>query len=107
MAEHVLGSVARGPLSFGSPAFENLSQNSDNTDVSPSMTQHVNRIDHDREATIGTPIRLAPSNVAFKKNAGSPQKSTSGSQTMNMTSVKPSSPAKGIVGQVSDLIFGW
>jgi len=64
----------------------------------------------------GTPIRLAPSAAAFRKPGQSP---TQGQQRVVATRSAPpavglpsavpvgQSPGKGMLGQVSDLIFGW
>ena len=108
LAERVLGSASRTPSSLGSAALNNSPQAPNNTGFSSTFhTPFMNRVDSDQEPRIGTPIRLAPSSTAFRKYTGSPQKSTNTGQAANSASVKPNSPAKGIVGQVSDLIFGW
>ena len=58
----------------------------------------------------GTPVKLAPSTTAFRKpepskgpfaafgQPGAPQPGQAGMQP---------SPSKGVLGQVTDLIFGW
>ncbi|KAF5362535.1 hypothetical protein D9756_002114 [Leucocoprinus leucothites] len=57
--------------------------------------------------SVGTPIRLAPSTSAFRK-AGAPQPTTPlpakppGAPVSSIIT-----PSKGILGQVSDLIWGW
>ncbi|KAL0954172.1 hypothetical protein HGRIS_005303 [Hohenbuehelia grisea] len=68
---------------------------------------------------VGTPIRLAPSSSAFRKpgtvEKRTPQRSvvTSGYASAMGTPVAGASvsaqptPSKGVIGQVSDLIFGW
>lgn len=78
---------------------------------------------------VGTPIKLAPSTSAFRKHAGGSaskpptpqaQKGWGGSvlpaTTSSPSSLLPSgmpstpvgpSPSKSVVGQMSDLIFGW
>lgn len=60
----------------------------------------------DSAATVGTPIKLAPSVAAFRKApAPAPQKSA---HTMPVPVVNAQqSPAKGVLGQVGDLLFGW
>ncbi|THU94123.1 hypothetical protein K435DRAFT_724797 [Dendrothele bispora CBS 962.96] len=64
--------------------------------------------------TVGTPIKLAPSSSVFRKpgptglnksQPQTPQPATAGVQAQ-APPANPS-PSKGIVGQVSDLIFGW
>ncbi|KAI0923884.1 hypothetical protein AcW1_006712 [Taiwanofungus camphoratus] len=66
--------------------------------------------------TVGTPIRLAPSTAAFRRGAGtstfmsgSPQKAQSGQGVLGglPTAAVDQSPSKGVLEQVSDLIFGW
>ncbi|OCH93703.1 hypothetical protein OBBRIDRAFT_832468 [Obba rivulosa] len=64
--------------------------------------------------TVGTPLRLAPSTVAFRRHGTT---STPGSgpktnvaqlgQSILPSAVTNPSPSKGMLGQVSDLIFGW
>jgi nuclear pore complex protein Nup53 len=65
-------------------------------------------IDSPPPATVvGTPIKLAPSVAAFRK--GHAPAATSAAQKMTPISV-PShgpSPSKGVIGQVTDLFFGW
>jgi nuclear pore complex protein Nup53 len=78
-------------------------------------------------STVGTPIKLAPSTSAFRKNVGGSaskpttpqtQKGWGGSATPSLSSsllpsgITPStpvgqSPSKSVVSQMSDLIFGW
>ncbi|KAJ3898384.1 hypothetical protein F5879DRAFT_909977 [Lentinula edodes] len=57
---------------------------------------------------VGTPIRLAPSASAFRKTGATPKPPNTPKTTT--PALPPSggpSPSKGLVGQVSDLIFGW
>ncbi|KAJ3852748.1 hypothetical protein EV368DRAFT_40405 [Lentinula lateritia] len=57
---------------------------------------------------VGTPIRLAPSASAFRKTGATPKPPNTPKTTTPI--LLPSggpSPSKGLVGQVSDLIFGW
>ena len=71
--------------------------------------------------TVGTPIKLAPSVSAFRKtpgvttstskpatphNAGWSGALSQSANTPNPRGVQPS-PSKSVMGQVSDLIFGW
>lgn len=60
----------------------------------------------DSAATVGTPIKLAPSVAAFRKApAPAPQKSA---HAMPLPVVNAQqSPARGVLGQVGDLLFGW
>ena len=58
----------------------------------------------------GTPIRLAPSAAAFRKPGQSPtQRAVATQSAAGLPSAIPAgqSPGKGMLGQVSDLIFGW
>ncbi|TFY72023.1 hypothetical protein EVG20_g1005 [Dentipellis fragilis] len=70
---------------------------------------------HPSATSVGTPIRLAPSASAFRRpgsgrsHDGAPQSQiTTPHAMMNGTpGVTGQSPSKGMLGQVSDLIFGW
>ncbi|KZP21032.1 hypothetical protein FIBSPDRAFT_741293 [Athelia psychrophila] len=67
---------------------------------------------HPSTPTYGTPIRLAPATSAFRKVAPSPMQGQPKPETgpaMNVVAHTPSeqSSGKGMLGQVSDLIFGW
>ncbi|KAJ7595251.1 hypothetical protein C8J56DRAFT_921935 [Mycena floridula] len=67
--------------------------------------------------SVGTPIKLAPSASAFRKSGAStpvtqpprPLAGWSGTpSTPGAAPVQPQvSPTKGVIGQVSDMIFGW
>ncbi|PPQ63100.1 hypothetical protein CVT24_005811 [Panaeolus cyanescens] len=72
--------------------------------------------------SVGTPIKLAPSTSAFRKNTGVPASKpstpharawgnsampTSNSAPGAMNTIAQPSPSKSVMGQVSDLIFGW
>ncbi|KAJ6478052.1 hypothetical protein C8R47DRAFT_984436 [Mycena vitilis] len=68
--------------------------------------------------SVGTPIKLAPSASAFRRGAPStpkpppPPASTSAPQAQNWAGAAPApatpgSAGKGVLGQVSDMIFGW
>ncbi|KAJ8082374.1 hypothetical protein AAF712_001667 [Marasmius tenuissimus] len=62
--------------------------------------------------TVGTPLKLAPSSSAFRRTApggGGDQPKTPQPSRVNPVAPPPSqsTPGKGIVGQVSDMIFGW
>ncbi|KAF8557728.1 hypothetical protein OG21DRAFT_1406343 [Imleria badia] len=58
-------------------------------------------------AMVGTPIKLAPSVAAFRK--GHAPAAASPAQKITPVSTVPSqgSPDKGMLGQVTDLFFGW
>lgn len=60
---------------------------------------------------VGTPIKLAPSASAFRRTAPGMAEKPSTPQpnraSVVATPAPQSSPSKGLVGQVSDLIFGW
>ena len=61
--------------------------------------------------TVGTPIRLAPSTSAFRRpGAGAPVTPSPLQPAVPMpasVSGMQQSPSKGMLGQVSDLLFGW
>jgi nuclear pore complex protein Nup53 len=60
----------------------------------------------DNAATVGTPIKLAPSVAAFRKApAPAPQKSAHAVPLPVVNAQQ--SPARGVLGQVGDLLFGW
>ncbi|KAK0466774.1 uncharacterized protein EV420DRAFT_1635816 [Desarmillaria tabescens] len=80
----------------------------------PSPTPHLGT----STPSVGTPIKLAPSTSVFKrvgaseKNPTTPQPhawAAKGGNPTASTSMPPGgpSPSKGVLGQVSDLIFGW
>jgi hypothetical protein len=69
---------------------------------------------HTSTPSYGTPIKLAPSAAAFRKPGQSPTQrravaTQSAPPAVGLSSVVPAgqSPGKGMLGQVSDLIFGW
>ena len=78
--------------------------------MSPSLPQsHAMVVDPPPAATVGTPIRLAPSIAAFRKpgtssNVPSAQKLA---VPVALNGSAGQSPAKGVIGQVSDMLFGW
>ncbi|KAF9245338.1 hypothetical protein BU15DRAFT_41266 [Melanogaster broomeanus] len=59
-------------------------------------------------ATVGTPIRLAPPAAAFRKGHP-PTTAPPAHKITPIQAITPagSSPAKGMLGQVTDLFFGW
>lgn len=60
----------------------------------------------DGAATVGTPIKLAPSVAAFRKApAPVPHKSAHAVPVPVVNAQQ--SPARGVLGQVGDLLFGW
>jgi len=67
-----------------------------------------------RTPTVGTPIKLVPSGAAFRKGGpdSAPRPPPSGLQSdlpVNARQQNPAQPShsKSVIGQVSDLIFGW
>ncbi|KAJ7853355.1 hypothetical protein B0H14DRAFT_3450342 [Mycena olivaceomarginata] len=73
-------------------------------------------------ATVGTPIKLAPSASAFRRGGASPSKPPAAqaqqapsAQGWGAAAAAPATPVapaekaagKGVIGQVSDMIFGW
>ncbi|KAL4254824.1 hypothetical protein ABKN59_004701 [Abortiporus biennis] len=90
--------------------------------VSPDTSSLAINANHARNSaastpSVGTPIKLAPSASAFRKPGGSSTTVTPkrpGEGPMFVTGGLPGqpsgiqqSPSKGVLGQVSDLIFGW
>ena len=81
----------------------------------PSRSSHqlslpAARSPHHSTPTVGTPIRLAPSASAFRKPGQTPgtPASTPGPQpTMFPVVGTPGTPSKSMLGQFSDLVFGW
>ncbi|KAI0047240.1 hypothetical protein FA95DRAFT_1559303 [Auriscalpium vulgare] len=72
------------------------------------------RASHASTPTVGTPIRLAPSASAYRKPGSqkaapgpAPATPQSGGRVENHNAGAPGTPTKGIVGQFSDLVFGW
>lgn len=61
---------------------------------SGALVEEDERIGVREMPTIGTPLRVAPSASAFRSGGGVEGKSTPGG-------------GRGVLGQVSDLIFGW
>jgi nuclear pore complex protein Nup53 len=69
---------------------------------------------HTSTPTLGTPIKLAPSASAFRRpgpgeKAGAQRQTTTNASTPALGTALPPSqlPNKGVLGQVSDMIFGW
>lgn len=59
-------------------------------------------------AVVGTPIKLAPSVAAFRK--GHAPAAASPAQKITPISAIPTqgpNPNKGVLGQVTDMFFGW
>ena len=89
---------------------------------SPAASFSSDRLALTRQETpttpsVGTPIRLAPSTSAFRKGgiastpiADSRPKPAEGSAGFGASvagTPQQATPSKGVLGQVSDLIFGW
>jgi hypothetical protein len=75
-------------------------------DPSFSQLQRISTPKHDSTPSIGTPIKLASSAAAFKRPGSEVKldhkvhKGLSEQGTSN-------TPSKGVIGQVSEMIFGW
>jgi len=119
-ADAVLGtSLARGLL----PVYDNISipSPSGQADASspmavdegfsnPSTNASPMHGGFSHTPTVGTPIKLAPSVSAFKKTGRDsvPRAGASSEPGANrLQQTMQSSPSKGVLGQVSNLIFGW
>ncbi|EGN92272.1 hypothetical protein SERLA73DRAFT_117600 [Serpula lacrymans var. lacrymans S7.3] len=115
-AEAMLGRSSGFASVFSSPPADYFpSQGSSNSMAVDTSPQKSNSI---ATPAVGTPIRLAPSVAAFRKGGSNlspaPKQQQGGAQGTplapgaNMPSaLNGQSPSKGMIGQVSDLIFGW
>jgi hypothetical protein len=114
-AERVLGqSIARTTAYLPTP---DLSPPSDPAPADPflgsSRLSHQpslsgSRSPHSGTPMVGTPLRLAPSTSAFRKPGQGPKPATSGQQPSTPAAVgTPGTPSKSMIGQFSDLVFGW
>lgn len=108
-AEHILGSAARvssgsPPIGTGSHSFSGQDAEGDvSMDPSSSQLQRYTTSATEPGPPVGTPIKLAPSAAAFRKETpNSHRKGT----PVHLQSAAKDSP-KSVIGQVSDLIFGW
>ena len=72
-------------------------------DPAASQLQRYSPNGGDSGPPVGTPIKLAPSAAAFRK--GTPDISRKGTPAHLQNAAKDS--PKSMMGQVSDLIFGW
>lgn len=75
-------------------------------DPSFSQLQRVNTPKFDSAPTIGTPIKLGSSAAAFKRT-GSEAKIENRTQKGVSGQEASGTPSKGVLGQVSEMIFGW
>jgi nuclear pore complex protein Nup53 len=77
---------------------------------SHQLTLPAARSPHHNTPTVGTPIRLAPSASAFRKPGQTPKTATSTPELQPPAFPAvgaPGTPSKGMLGQFSDLVFGW
>ncbi|EIN06016.1 hypothetical protein PUNSTDRAFT_54314 [Punctularia strigosozonata HHB-11173 SS5] len=106
-AETLLGQSVRSGVTWSPPpptgAPDEMAVDSPLPPSSPSSRALVTQT-----LTVGTPVRLAPSAAAFKK-PGTPAANTPGAIGGPATAAAQAnaSPNKSMLGQVSDLIFGW
>ncbi|TBU49201.1 hypothetical protein BD309DRAFT_997059 [Dichomitus squalens] len=96
---------SQSPNVFGPPSTSRMN-------VDELVPRHgASRTAEPSTPTVGTPIKLAPSTSAFRRPGG-------GAPVTPMAAIRPTSllpasgtpqqsPSKGMLGQVSDLIFGW
>ncbi|KAI9440462.1 hypothetical protein H4582DRAFT_1812156 [Lactarius indigo] len=105
-AERVLGqSIARTSAYLPTP---DISPPSDPAPADPLVSSRLSRSPHGGTPAVGTPIRLAPSTSAFRKPGQGPKPATSGQQLAAPAAVgTPGTPSKSMIGQFSDLVFGW
>ena len=104
-ADRVLGQATRTAYSDVSSTPDVLLTDS----AGPSRSPHpIARSPHSNTPLVGTPIRLAPSVSAFRKPGQTPKAATSTPQPMALPAVgTPGTPSKSMLGQFSDLVFGW
>jgi len=55
---------------------------------------------------VGTPMKLAPASSIFRKPGAAPTPATPTNNAQGAMA-SPASPNKGMMGHVSELIFGW
>ncbi|KAJ8514249.1 hypothetical protein ONZ45_g8206 [Pleurotus djamor] len=105
-AELMLGQSVfnRGAIMAAPVAAEQNASNAMAVDHVPS--QHTPASGSSPSVSVGTPLKLAPSSSAFRR-PGSGGSTPSVFNTPAKTAPIQQSPSKGMLGQVSDLIFGW
>lgn len=118
-AEAVLGPA----LTRSTAVYDSYSNSPPDIQVDTSMTMAVDEGFHNDAASpthggylhtpsVGTPIKLAPSVSAFRKGGpdsvqrSTPSTASSGS-VASRQQLPQHTPSKSVIGQVSDLIFGW
>ena len=114
-AERVLGQAAARATYPLAPDVSSPSDAAPIDSAGPSRSSHQlvlppTRSSHSSTPTVGTPIRLAPSASAFRKPGQTPKAATStpGPQpTAPLAMGTPGTPSKSMLGQFSDLVFGW
>ncbi|KAH9975832.1 hypothetical protein BGW80DRAFT_65766 [Lactifluus volemus] len=110
-AERIMGqSVARIAYPLATPDFSPSSDIVSGDSVGPSRSSQTARTPHSNTPTVGTPIQLAPSTSAFRKPGLAP-KPVASSPGLPLAAVAavgtPGTPSKSMLGQFSDLVFGW
>lgn len=111
-AEALLGqSISRSNLPYHSPHLSNALPSTDSNDNAHAMEVDSSPQYGSSTPTVGTPIKLAPSASVFRKQGGEKPATPApqlwaGKATTSANSLT-STPSKGMIGQVSDLIFGW
>lgn len=114
-AERVLGqSIARTAAYLPTPDVSPPSDPAPAEPLGSSHLSHQHSLPGSRSPlsggtpAVGTPIRLAPSTSAFRKPGQGPKPATSGQQLTAPAAVgTPGTPSKSVLGQFSDLVFGW
>lgn len=103
-AEQILGSGARSALTSSPFTGPEIPQQQSQDQMDISADAEFSQLQHAITPSIGKPIQVAPSTAAFRKSTPDVGRKDGG---MQMDTASRSSPAKGMFGQVSDLIFGW
>ncbi|KAG6810475.1 hypothetical protein H0H92_011710 [Tricholoma furcatifolium] len=123
-ADAVLGQIQTAPTSIPLP--ESSSSNAMAVDEPSPTTVQKNTPSSLKGGIFNTPTKLAPASAAFRKNnpssvatptrgwgvanpvfSAQPQPQPQQQQQQSLEAPRTSSPNKGMLGQVSDLIFGW
>ena len=118
LGRSVLRSTTQSPEFFGTGGGTETPSHSPNIFAgSPSSRMSVDelgprsgtpRMAEPSTPIVGTPIKLAPSASAFRRGgAPGPSAAIQPTQLIPAAGAVQQSPSKGMIGQVSDLIFGW
>ena len=115
-AESVLGQLAVRGAALSTPFNDVGTHNVSSPSMSPSDDSPSSHRTRPTPA-IGTPLKLAPSALAFRRGEKPPpppvqklqqqQQVTTSTSGLGNASANGQSPGRSVFNQVSDLIFGW